>query len=178
VEEVREDSLVLVPSVSRGADVVAASRAAAVVEWVTRRGRVVLPARVVGEEQRDRLRALVVEPAGDPNVIQRRGHVRAVSDLKVEIEAGGRRLQAVVEDMSGGGIRARLEGWPLSPGQQVSLRIPLDDGAEVEADARVMERYGQHHYGMEFTFIEDADRERLIRHVFHRLRISARLDEP
>jgi c-di-GMP-binding flagellar brake protein YcgR len=177
VEEVREEALVLVASVSRGADLVAASRAAAVVEWVTRRGRIVLPATVVGEEQRERLRALVVEPAGDPNVIQRRGHVRAISDLKVEIVAGGRRVQGAVEDLSGGGIRARLEGWPLTPGQEVELRIPLGEDEEVEADARVMERYGQHHYGIEFTVIEDADRERLIRHVFQQLRINARLGE-
>jgi c-di-GMP-binding flagellar brake protein YcgR len=177
VDEVREDRLVLVPSVPLGADLAGASRAAAVIEWVSRRGRVVLPATVVGEEPRERVRALVVEPAGEPDVIQRRGHVRAVSALPLEVDAGRQTLQGVVEDVSGGGVRARIDGRPLAHGEAVRIRIPLDFET-VEANARVAEVYGGGRYGLEFGAIDDADRERLIRHVFERLRIAARRRGP
>jgi hypothetical protein len=173
VEEVREEALVLMPSLAPGVDVARASQAAAFVEWVTRRGRIVLPATIVSEEPRGRVPALVVQPAGDPDLIQRRGHVRALSALPIELDVRGGVVRGVLEDVSGGGLRARVD-HALVLDAVVGIRVPVGEET-IEAEGRVAQSYGGGRYGLEFAAIEESTRERLIRHVFEQLRIEARL---
>lgn len=120
------------------------------------------------------VRAVVVDLVSEPEVMQRRRHVRADSILRIVVTPalpsdGRQPAIGTTLDVAGGGLRARVPGW-LGPGDLMRVRILLDDDEEVTALARVVRRIDSETVAFEFEDIGVQERERLVRHVFRRLR--------
>ena len=110
---------------------------------------------------------------GDAEVIQRRAFVRVHTPQEVTIvpeDAGGtRRVHSI--DLSGGGVL--LTSAPtLHSGDRVEFAISLGNEAQIEGVARVVRAEHDGRRALAFEQIDEADRDRLIRFVFERLRDS------
>jgi hypothetical protein len=144
-----------------------------IVQWGVQRGLGSIAA-VVREVMDIGVEAVIVDVVGEPEIVQRRRHVRADSCVRVVVTpalADDERQPAIgtTLDLAGGGLRARVTGW-LEPGDLVRVRIMLDDDEEVSALARVVRRLDEDTVAFEFEDIGVQERERLVRHVFRRLR--------
>src|SRR5262245_23688738 len=99
-------------------------------QWVTARGLGVAYGFVRGDASLD-VPAIVVDLDGDPELVQRRRHVRADAFVRIVITPAVRaRVKqpaiGTTLDLAGGGIRARVPRW-LEAGDMVNVRICLDD---------------------------------------------------
>jgi c-di-GMP-binding flagellar brake protein YcgR len=173
VEDRGDGWLALAPPAIEGRTQWLRSGTAVTVQWVTPRGLGVVHGMVRGSANLG-VRAFVVELIGEPDIVQRRRHVRADSFVRIVVTPAlpsDARQPAIgtTLDVAGGGLRARVPGW-LEPGDLVRVRILLDDDEEVSALARVVRRIDEQTVGFEFEDIGIQERERLVRHVFRRLR--------
>ena len=143
------------------------------VQWGASRGLASIKA-VVREVMDIGVEAIIVDLVGEPEIAQRRRHVRADSCMRIVVTPAlpdDVRQPAIgtTLDVAGGGLRARVTGW-LDRGDLVRVRILLDDDEEVSALARVVRRLDNETVAFEFEDIGVQERERLVRHVFRRLR--------
>jgi c-di-GMP-binding flagellar brake protein YcgR len=113
------------------------------------------------------LSSLIVEPIGEPVVIQRRDYARVNVMLTVYVETHlGQEGRGTTTDLSGGGMQAIMP-IKLADGQTIDVRIVLPgDEVDIECRAHTIRELTEDTYAFGFSEIEDADRERLIRFVF------------
>lgn len=142
-------------------------------QWVTGRGLGVVTGVVRGRASLG-VDVLIVDLAGEPEVIQRRRHVRADAFVRIVVTPASRaegRQPAIGStlDLAGGGFRARVPSW-FTPGDTVRIRIFLGDEEEVAAVARVVRRIDDDVVAFEFDDMPVSARERIVRDVFRRLR--------
>jgi c-di-GMP-binding flagellar brake protein YcgR len=145
------------------------------VQWGIPRGLGTIAA-VVRETMDIGVEAVVVDLVGEPEIVQRRRHVRADCCVRIVVTPAlpdDERQPAIgtTLDVAGGGVRARVSG-EFQPGDLVRTRLFLDDDEEVSALARVVRRVGDETVALEFEDISVQERERLVRYVFRRLRQS------
>jgi c-di-GMP-binding flagellar brake protein YcgR len=172
--EVSEPARLVLATPSDGVNEVAVAAGTLVaVEWVTARGLARVPGRSAGPG-RISIPTISIELLGRPEIFQRREYVRAPAAVKVEIAIAGdaQEYEGLSVDLSGGGVRAQIPKLDVEDGAAVSLWIDLPDRAAA-AQARVLRRQGLDTYVLVFEQIAERDRERVIHHVFERLRSSA-----
>jgi hypothetical protein len=111
--------------------------------------------------------------AEQPEVVQRREHVRVPTDQKVSVLSGrGVRAIAHTVNLSGGGMLLN-DLYELNLDDRIHFRIEIDpDEPVVEGWARVV-RVGSHgQRAFQFVDISRKQRERLIHFIFDRQRAS------
>lgn len=146
------------------------------VQWCLPRGLGTVAA-VVRETVDLGVEAVVVDLAGEPELVQRRRYVRADCCVRLVLAPAlpdDERAPAIgtTLDLAGGGVRARVSGG-FEPGDLVRVRLFLDDDEdEVAALAHVVRRLDEETLALEFDEISVRERERLVRFVFRRLRQS------
>jgi c-di-GMP-binding flagellar brake protein YcgR len=173
VEEIGEGWIAIAPPSESGRERELEPGAAISFQWVTPRGLGVAYGFVRGDAGLE-VPAIAVDLDGEPELVQRRRHVRADAFVRIVITPAARahaKQPAIgtTLDLAGGGIRARVPGW-LQAGDRVNVRICLDEDEAVGAVARVVRRVDEETVALEFEDIEVSERERLVRDVFRRLR--------
>jgi c-di-GMP-binding flagellar brake protein YcgR len=153
-------------------------------DWICDRG-VVRVRGVVSEFVRIPIPALLVVVDGEPEVHQRRNYVRASANLTVRAtpdrkrtaEDEGEEVPAVVRgttfDMSGGGMRVRLQGFDAEIDERLRFDITMPDETVIQAAGKVTRRPLPDVYCIEFDEIDKRAQERVVRLVFERLRSLA-----
>jgi c-di-GMP-binding flagellar brake protein YcgR len=138
------------------------------VEWRIRSGIVRQEHTVLKHVDRG-IASLVVQPIGEPTVIQRRDFIRVDVMLTVHVETHlGQEARGTTTDLSGGGMRA-IVPIGLSDGQTIDVTIVLPAGeGEIRARAHTIRKVGEDTYAFGFSEIKETDRERVIRFVFAR----------
>lgn len=147
-------------------------------QWATARGLRVADCVVRGPADVG-VPAVVVDLAGEPQLVQRRQHVRTDAFVRIAVTPAGptaRKQPAIgtTLDVAGGGMRARVPHW-LAEGDQVNVRVCIDDDEDVTARARVVRRVDEETVAFEFDEMPLSERERLVRYVFRRLRAALRV---
>jgi c-di-GMP-binding flagellar brake protein YcgR len=121
------------------------------------------------------VQVLVVQLVSQPELVQRRRHVRADLVLELDIcidEEADEWVGGFTLDISGGGLRV-LVPTPLPVDARVRVAVDLPTGGSIEAPARVVSQRDDGVVALEFDDIIPADRERLIRAVFASYQVSA-----
>jgi hypothetical protein len=147
-----------------------------VISWLTPRGLGLVHGTVRSIVQIP-IKAIVVDIHGEPELVQRRRHVRAEAVVQIVVEPLGADEadeEAVPVlgsslDIGGGGLLARVAA-PLNAGDAVKLRLRISDDESIEATAHVVRRIDDQVLALEFDEISVNDRERLVRQVFRLLR--------
>ncbi|MFN8187088.1 MAG: PilZ domain-containing protein [Gaiellales bacterium] len=144
-------------------------------QWITARGLGVATGVVRGLAHLG-VEVAIVDLIGEPEIVQRRHHVRADASVRIvimsETRAGGHQPAiGSTLDLAGGGIRARVPHW-CTPGDRVRIRILLTDDEEVVAVARVVRRVDDKTVAFEFEELPVTERERIVRNVFRQLRAA------
>lgn len=123
---------------------------------------------------------LVIMKKPDPKSItriQRRNYVRVPTELEVAVKTAEESFTTVTEDLSGGGIAFRYEGsLDFIPGMMLScwILIPVRKGEnETVPFAATVVRTSEKEDGSrivmaEFSDIQDADRQKIIRYCLDR----------
>ena len=140
------------------------------VEWVDRLGLVRIDGRVTGISSHPR--SLVeIEFSGEPELIQRREHMRAPADVTVSawsLLEPTRRVTGTTVDLSGGGALLRLPGLPRAA-TLLDVRVALSD-RPLAATARIIRQYDPDLVALAWETIGADERERLIEFVQEQLR--------
>jgi c-di-GMP-binding flagellar brake protein YcgR len=104
------------------------------------------------------------ESSGRTQLLQRRAHVR--TDCIAAVLFGGRR--AMTLNLSGGGLL--VKGMPgAEVGEEVDFDLRLDLlPARIQGRCRVVRRTPEGFVGVQFTEIDEGDRDRLIRFAYQR----------
>lgn len=146
----------------------------ALLEYASARGIV----RLHGEARLERESLLRFDVAGEPEVIQRRSHVRVHAPQAVGLElapadadaADDTTRRAFTIDVSGGGML--LSGAPhLQVDDRIGFELALGSGrAPVRGVARLVRHEPGGRGAFSFQEITERDRQRLIGFVFERLR--------
>jgi c-di-GMP-binding flagellar brake protein YcgR len=180
VEEVGEGWVALAPPSSSGGKHELREGAQIELQWITPRGLGVARATVRGADHFvDQV--VLAEVNGDAELVQRRDHVRTDDFARVVItplnaQPGKQAAIGTTLDVAGGGVRARVPQW-LEPGELVRMRIKLADGEQVVALARAVRRIDDETVAFSFEQIGMSERERVVRHVFRRLRQALKTRE-
>jgi hypothetical protein len=141
-------------------------------QWITPRGlgiaKAILRRTSVSENA-----GVVAELTGDAELVQRRDHVRTDALVRLAIKPlephpDKQPSIGATLDLAGGGLRARVPRW-LEENELVHVRVLLDD-EEIAALARVVRRIDDDTVALSFEHIPMSERERIVRHVFKRLR--------
>lgn len=144
----------------------------ALLEYASARGIV----RLRGEARLEHESLLRFHVEGEPEVIQRRAHVRVHAPQMVALEPepadddGDPTLRAFTIDVSGGGML--LSGAPhMQVGDRIGFELALGSGrAPVRGVARLVRLQPRGRGAFRFEEITERDRQRLIGFVFERLR--------
>jgi hypothetical protein len=105
--------------------------------WTSGAGRHEVSATMAGVAL-DQVPLWRIEVRSGPTVVQRRDYARAPDSLRGELHYGKRWSKLVVLDLSEGGARCMVrDAGPLSVGEQVQLRVTLDD-QDVLIDATLL----------------------------------------
>jgi c-di-GMP-binding flagellar brake protein YcgR len=166
VEDLMDDGSILIAEPSE--DVHLATGSTVEIEWRLRSGVARQPVTVVKHVDNG-ISSILVKPADEPKVIQRRDFARIDVLLTVFIETHlGQEGRGSTVDVSGGGMRAVVP-FELNDGQTVDFGIVLpDDEREVRGKAQTIRKVADETYAFGFSQIAEADRERLIKFVFAR----------
>jgi c-di-GMP-binding flagellar brake protein YcgR len=170
VEDVLDDGTLVIAQPS-GADTpqyaVATGRTMRL-EWRMRSGIVRQEHTVLRHLDRG-IASLVLQPVGEPTVIQRRDYIRVDVMLTIHIETHlQQEARGTTIDLSGGGMRA-IVPIELSDGQTIAVTIVLPgDEGEVPCRAHTIRKLAEETYAFGFSEIKEKDRERVIRFVFAR----------
>jgi c-di-GMP-binding flagellar brake protein YcgR len=155
--------------------------AAVYLDWISDRG-VVRVRGVVSEFVRIPIPALLVIIDGEPEIHQRRNYVRASANLAVKATPDRPRRadeenlpvhSGTTFDMSGGGMRVRLQGFEADLNDRVRFDITMPDETVIQAAGRITRRPLPDVYCVHFDEIERRAQERVVRLVFERLRSLA-----
>jgi c-di-GMP-binding flagellar brake protein YcgR len=104
------------------------------------------------------------EPTGRTQLLQRRAHVR--TDCIAAVLFGGRR--AMTLNLSGGGLLVKGLGG-VEIGEEVDFDLRLDLlPARVQGRCRVVRQTPEGFVGVQFTEIDEGERDRLIRFAYQR----------
>jgi c-di-GMP-binding flagellar brake protein YcgR len=173
VEDVAPDRLLLATPSDGVQEVPLPVGADLAVEWVTARGLARVPGRSTGPG-RISIPTVSIELLGRPEIFQRREYVRASAALQIEACLTGttEEFEGLSVDISGGGIRASIPALDAEVGSLLSLWLGLPDKG-AEATVKVLRRQDPDVYVLVFEHIAEKERERVIHHVFERLRASA-----
>lgn len=175
VEEVGETWLALALPALEGRIHEVADGTALHMQWITPRGLGIASGVVRGLAHLG-VDVAIVDLTTDPEIVQRRRHVRADAVLRIVItpespEDGHQPAIGSTLDLAGGGVRARAPRW-CAPGDRVRIRLMLGDGEEVSATARVVRRVDDQVVAFEFEEIPVYARERIVKNVFRHLRAA------
>jgi c-di-GMP-binding flagellar brake protein YcgR len=148
------------------------------IQWISRRGLGRVSGTVAGRQIAS-VPCLEIDLREDPQVLQRRDAVRVEVNLPVTVwpdDEDAPPTAATSLDLSGGGVRARLEGeWAV--GDIVHVRVGLPDEEPIEAAGQIVRMTEDtetgRSFGISFDDMDEPDRERLIRFVFARMRGQA-----
>jgi c-di-GMP-binding flagellar brake protein YcgR len=104
------------------------------------------------------------EPSGRTQLLQRRAHVR--TDCIAAVLLGGRR--AMTLNLSGGGLLVKgLAG--VEVGEEIDFDLRLDLlPARIQGRCRVVRRTREGYVGVQFTEIDEGERDRLVRFAYQR----------
>jgi c-di-GMP-binding flagellar brake protein YcgR len=172
VEDVEPQRLLLATPSDGTQEVALADGTGVAVEWVTPRGLARVPGRTAGPG-RITIPTVAIDLLGQPEIFQRREYVRAPAAVLVEVYLpGGLEFPGVSIDLSGGGIRASIPELDVEVDSTIDLWLGLPDSG-AQASARVLRRQEPDTYVLVFDQIAETDRERVIHHVFERLRAAA-----
>ena len=150
-------------------------------DWICDRG-VVRVRGVVSEFVRIPIPALLVVIDGEPEIHQRRNYVRASTNLTIKAtpdrlpETGEEVVPSVngtTFDMSGGGMRVRLQGFEAKLGDRIKFDITMPDETVIQAAGTITRRPLPDVYCVQFDEIDKRAQERVVRLVFERLRSLA-----
>ncbi|MEA2443158.1 MAG: hypothetical protein QOJ12_450 [Thermoleophilales bacterium] len=146
---------------------------AGTVDTVGKRGRIRVAATV--HQHNDELDAVRVEFAANPKTIRRRNVFRmeTMTGVVVSRESGAQ-VDTHTLDLSEAGLR--LPGPPdLKVGEVVWVAVDVDEDPPVRARARVVRETDEGHKALQFDEIDGASRDRLVRYLFARQRLAARV---
>ena len=154
--------------------------AAVYLDWISDRG-VVRVRGVVSELVRIPVPALMIVIDGEPEIHQRRNHVRASANLTIEATPLSKHsagvepttLSGATFDLSGGGMRVRLRHYEGAIGARLRLELTLPDETVTEILASITRRPLPDVYCLQFDQIEKRAQEKIVRLVFERLRAIA-----
>ncbi len=150
-------------------------------DWICDRG-VVRVRGVVSEFVRIPIPALLVVIDGEPEIHQRRNYVRASTNLVVKAtpdrlpaadEEEVPSVQGTTFDMSGGGMRVRLQGFEAELNDRIQFDITMPDETVIQAAGKITRRPLPDVYCIQFEEIDKRAQERVVRLVFERLRSLA-----
>ena len=150
-------------------------------DWICDRG-VVRVRGVVSEFVRIPIPALLVVIDGEPEIHQRRNYVRASTNLVVKAtpdrlpaadEEEVPSVQGTTFDMSGGGMRVRLQGFEAELNDRIKFDITMPDETVIQAAGKITRRPLPDVYCIQFEEIDKRAQERVVRLVFERLRSLA-----
>jgi len=150
-------------------------------DWICDRG-VVRVRGVVSEFVRIPIPALLVVIDGEPEIHQRRNYVRASTNLVVKAtpdrlpaadEEEVPSVQGTTFDMSGGGMRVRLQGFEAELNDRIKFDITMPDETVIQAAGKITRRPLPDVYCVQFDEIDKRAQERVVRLVFERLRSLA-----
>jgi c-di-GMP-binding flagellar brake protein YcgR len=122
----------------------------------------------------DRSGLLEVELNGEPQVDQRRHHVRVparVPGLVGPRDSSQPALHTFTIDVSGGGVLVAGAG-PVEPGAPVAVTVKLPDREPLTSDGRIARVTDDGHVALSFDGIADEQREALVRWIFERQRLE------
>jgi hypothetical protein len=147
-----------------------------VVQWMTPRGLGLVHGTVRSIVEIP-IKAILIDIHGEPELVQRRRHVRAEAVIQIVVEPLGADdadedvlpVLGSSLDIGGGGLLARVPAR-LKAGDAVKLRLRISDEESIEATAHVVRRIDDEVLALEFDEISVHDRERLVRQVFRLLR--------
>jgi len=146
-------------------------------DWICDRG-VVRVRGVVSEFVRIPIPALLVVIDGEPEIHQRRNYVRASTNLVVKAtpdrlpaadEEEVPSVQGTTFDMSGGGMRVRLQGFEAELNDRIKFDITMPDETVIQAAGKITRRPLPDVYCVQFDEIDKRAQERVVRLVFERL---------
>ena len=150
-------------------------------DWICDRG-VVRVRGVVSEFVRIPIPAVLVVIDGEPEIHQRRNYVRASTNLIVKAtpdrlpaadEEEVPSVQGTTFDMSGGGMRVRLQGFEAKLNDRITFDITMPDETVIQAVGKITRRPLPDVYCIQFEEIDKRAQERVVRLVFERLRSLA-----
>lgn len=150
-------------------------------DWICDRG-VVRVRGVVSEFVRIPIPALLVIVDGEPEIHQRRNYVRASTNLTVVATPDRARksdeeqlptFKGTTFDMSGGGMRVRLQGFEADLNDRIKFDITMPDESVIQAAGKITRRPLPDVYCVQFDEIDKRSQERVVRLVFERLRALA-----
>ena len=181
IEEANESSLTIAMPSDGRTERPLPRGAVVYLDWICDRG-VVRVRGVVSEFVRIPIPALMVIVDGEPEVHQRRNYVRASANLtvkatpdrkptedeeKVPVHAG------TTFDVSGGGMRVRLQGFEAELNDRIKFDITMPDETVIQAAGKVTRKPLPDVYCVQFDEIDRRAQERVVRLVFERLRSLA-----
>lgn len=181
VEESGEGSLTIATPSDGRAERPLPRGAAVYLDWICDRG-VVRVRGVVAEFARVPIPAVLIKVDGEFEVHQRRNYVRAPANLAVKAlrdgprEAGEpapRPVTGTTFDISGGGMRVRIQGFDAEVDELLNFDITMPDETTIQAVGKVTRRPLPDVYCIEFEEIDKRAQEQVVRLVFDRLRSHA-----
>lgn len=180
IEETGEGSLTIAMPSDGRAERPLPRGAIVYLDWICDRG-VVRVRGVVSEFVRIPIPALLVIIDGEPEIHQRRNYVRASANLTVTaVQDREKReneellpVRGTTFDMSGGGMRVRLQGLDAEINERLRFSITMPDESVIEAAGRITRRPLPDVYCVQFDEIDKRAQERVVRLVFERLRSLA-----
>jgi c-di-GMP-binding flagellar brake protein YcgR len=181
IEDSGEGNLTIAMPSDGHAERVPPRGAAVYLDWICDRG-VVRVRGIVSEFLRIPVPALIVIVDGAPEIHQRRNYVRASTNLTVlatpERPASAddgelSEIKGTTFDMSGGGMRIRLQGFDAEVDDRLKFEITMPDESIVHAAGKITRRPLPDVYCVEFEEIDKRAQERVVRLVFERLRSLA-----
>jgi c-di-GMP-binding flagellar brake protein YcgR len=123
----------------------------------------------------DRSGLLEVELTAEPQVDQRRHHVRVPARVPGVVgprdPSTGQPLHTFTIDVSGGGLLVAGAG-PVEPGAPVAVTVKLPDREPLTSDGRIARVTETGHVALRFDGIADEQREELVRWIFERQRLE------
>ena len=150
-------------------------------DWICDRG-VVRVRGIVSEFVRIPIPALLVIVDGAPEIHQRRNYVRASANLALVATPDRLRtadeeelpeIKGTTFDLSGGGMRVRLQGFEAEVSDRLRFEVTMPDESLIHAAGKVTRRPLPDVYCIEFDEIDKRAQERVVRLVFERLRSLA-----
>jgi c-di-GMP-binding flagellar brake protein YcgR len=173
VEEVGQDWIAIAPPAADGREISLPEGSRITLKWITPRGLGIAEGVVRGSADIG-VPGIVVGLADEPEIVQRRQHVRADAFVRIAVmpdtpSSGKQPAIGTTLDLAGGGLRARVPSW-IEQGEIVNVRLYIDDEQTVIAKARVVRRIDEETVALEFDEIPLGERERLVRYVFRKLR--------
>lgn len=180
IEETGTDSLTIAMPTDGRAEHPLPRGTVVYVDWISERG-VVRVRGVVSEVVRIPIPALLIVVDSEPEIHQRRNYVRASANLPITatpiVDADGdaelRTVHGTTFDMSGGGMRVRLQNLDVEVDAVLCFTITMPDDTVIEAVGRITRQPLPDVYCVQFEEIDTKLRERVVRLVFERLRTVA-----